>query len=500
MNQPTKSNIQLQIINVVWGHKYIQTFLEYSLPAQFSKGNLAHLTTKPNYIIYTNKEGKALIESSEIFKKLENSCHVIFRIISHRPDTCPFDTLLKSHIDAIKQANEIKSPIVFLSPDSIVSAGTFTYCEKAIKEKIRLIAICSARMSLEKYSSIVRKKTKHKEVVTWSPQELAVTTVQNLHYRGKCLVMENDEISAHPSQMYWKLDDNNLLARAYHLHPLLIWPRKHNVYPKISADGKHFLEKICPNFSEWRVVKDCSEFSLFEISSDQQFQDDFKQPRDTFWFSQWLKLNVSKGHEYFFKHKIIIGDGLKKKEWTPVFQRSEKDIQGLYHLLKMQSYLRNKSSLFYKCFLLYHFLIKSFLFYYFLISYVITGKKKLTIRKLSYHLSFIWKYHTYPINTLTPEDRKRFLHSKPPSDTSKMPQKKPSSGAFTHPGMHQRSTKDFLKRQYVFHMFLIKYLITGKKKFTLKKVMNHLRYLHKFHRLPVHILTPEDRSELVKPE
>ena len=217
--------MKLQIINVVWGEKYTNTFLKLSLPTQFSAGNLRDLSIRPNYIIYTSKSGKEQITSSSIYQTLESSCNVIFRITKISPEDCPFKILLKCHSNAIAEANTTSSPIIFLSPDSVVSTGLFTYCEKALRRDIRLIAICSTRMSLEKYQKLsdIKKEENAEGIVNWSPQELAVTTVRNLHHRARCLIMNNGKIGTHPSHMYWRLDDNNLLAKAYHLHPLLIF-------------------------------------------------------------------------------------------------------------------------------------------------------------------------------------------------------------------------------------------------------------------------------------
>ena len=98
--------MNLQVINAVWGKKYINTFLQLSLPTQFSSGNLKDLTSKPNYIIYTNKVGQAQITESPIYKTLEAHTNVIFRIITIKKSQCHFETLLECHSDSIKEANK----------------------------------------------------------------------------------------------------------------------------------------------------------------------------------------------------------------------------------------------------------------------------------------------------------------------------------------------------------------------------------------------------------
>ncbi len=399
--------MKLQIINVVWGDKYTNNFLELSLPTQFSAGNLRDLSIRPSYIIYTNEAGKKQITSSSIYQTLESSCDVIFRMINVSSKDCPFKILLEGHSDAIAEANKTSSPILFLSPDCVVSTNVFTYCEKAIERKVRLIAVCSTRMSLQVYQkySDEKKKEGSTEVVTWSPQELATATVNNLHHRAKCLLMSKDKIGIHPSHMYWRLDENNLLAKAYHLHPLLFWPEKHGVYPVTSTDGRDFLEKACKNFNSWEVIQDCNDFSLFEISSDDQFLNDTSVLREFFPFRHWLQTSVSKAHQYFYEHDIILGDGVEKSDWKDKIQAIHKEVKDLH---RSQLFNRDIKQTIKK---IQRRLRITFLFYKTLIRQVLTGKKKLTFRKVFHHAYYLIRYRTLPYHTLPPSayDKKNYI-------------------------------------------------------------------------------------------
>ncbi len=379
--------MNLQIINVVWGEKYIKTFLELSLPTQFSKGNLAELKDKPKYIIYTDEIGKSQITSSSHYKKLESACDVIFRVIRIKKNECSFKVMLKCHSDSIREANATSSPIVFISPDCIFSTGVFTYLEEALNRGIRLLAICSTRMSLDKYKNIIEEKEKKdgQDIVSWSSRELATITVQNLHYRAKCLFIKAGHISAHPSHIYWQLDENNILAKAFHLHPLLIWPREHNALPKISTDGKNFLEKICPNYDEWEVITDCSKISLFEISSDQQFTDDFTHPINKFTLRRWEKTHVSPSHHYFIKKNIILGNSIEKPEWEKIIRDANFELKSLRNISNKALYIGFLQS--------YLNVIKWYIQTFLL---VISGKKKAPLKKAFSHLRFFICHKAIP--------------------------------------------------------------------------------------------------------
>ena len=387
--------MHFQIINVVWGIRYIDTFLKLSLPTQFAEGNLKGLRLKPNYIIYTDSIGKNYIVQAPIYKKLTACTNVIFRKITINAKQNSFDLLLKCHADAIQQANKIKAPIILLSPDALLSINVLSYLTKKVEDKKRLIALCSARMSLEKYREIITTRSLlSKQEIQWSPQELAVMTIKHLHRRGQCLLMGGDCISSHPSHMYWKLDVNNLVAKCYHLHPLLIWPEADHIYPSISVDGKDFLEKICPNKKSWEVVQDCREIALFEISSDQQFKEDIQIPINRFHLKKWIVENTSKAHHYFMKHTIILGDGIEKEEWKEKIIEANSFLETIFDrkfsTIKIVSLINVLVS---TCsdFLIFHLI---------LVYYVLTKKKKLNWKKFKNHFLYLFKYRAFPLDTL----------------------------------------------------------------------------------------------------
>ncbi len=376
----------LQIVNVVWGEKYVNTYLELTLPTQFSPGNLLNLKTKPKYIIYTDEEGKQQIVASSIYQKLLESTHLILRMIAIDENPCSFASILRCHSDAIIEANKTRSPIVFLAPDALTSTGVFTYIEEGISRGVRLIATCGLRMSLEKYQAIVKKrKIKPPDfAVNWSSRELAKMTVENLHHYTEHFIVKKNRIPVQPSHMFWRLDENHLLGKAYHVHPLMIWPKKVGITPLVSIDGRHFLERICPAFDEWDIVTDCSKISFFELSSDVQFIGDYTHTMDKVCFREWLRDHVTKSHRFFIKHNFILGESSYKPEWR-------KTIDHANHQLREFGRIDLKT--------LPHFIYKLYLvklaFYYRKFVNLLTGKKKTNLKSVYQRIRFIIKYKSY---------------------------------------------------------------------------------------------------------
>jgi len=456
--------MEIHVINVVWGQVYIRTFLELSLPTQFAPGNLTSLSPKikARYIIYTTHDGKRLITQASIFKALDQIAIVEFRLIKGEANECSFDTFMECHSHAIKVANKTHSPIILLSPDSILSSGVFVYLEKAIRQGKRIVAISSARMSLEKYREIVEKKQgKHPHhLFNWSSRDLAVTVIHNLHHRTRCLFLKDNCISTHPSHIYWELDSNNVYGRAFHLHPLLIWPKNCNALPDTSTDGKHFLEKACPGYQTWDVITHCKEIALFEISSDQQFVTDFKQKIDPACFNQWRLMNTSSSHLFFAKHQIILGDGLEKPAWKNIIENANKEFANLgkinspFHLIRC---------------------------YFKLIFLVLTGRKKLTFKKVYHHFRFLIVYRQFPSHSL--------------------PAKTPTMQCANLGKARRKTSNPFpyfvesLSRLAGSYFKLISLVLIGRKKLNFKKVCHHFHFLITHKQFPYHTLSIRESDQ-----
>ncbi len=360
------------IINVVWGKEYVETFLKKSLPFQFSPGNLENFDGI--YILYTTAEDEKVIRAHPHFKTLESLLPVELRtIICH---DSPYTLMTACHSDAIKQGNAKGAPLIFLSPDSILSQGLFSYLQETINQGKRLVAICSTRLTMEKMEQ-------HLAPFNYSSHALAKLAIQNLHpYIEKCFIKEG-KILERPSQIYFSLDENNLLVRAFHLHPLLLWPRDQTILPLITTDGPHFLERAVPNFEEWKIITNCNKIALFELSKESLLQESRVKPLTLFGFFRWADVHVTTGHRFFAKHSIILGDGNENKKWEQTKRKADFLIASL-----------EKAPLSFR-------LAKPFLilgFYLKKLCLILIGKKKIPLSKIQSHLRYILKTRSIPFS------------------------------------------------------------------------------------------------------
>lgn len=360
------------IINVVWGEEYVETFLEKSLPFQFSPGNLENFDGI--YILYTTVEDEKVIREHPHFKTLESFLTVEFRTITCEGNA--YTLMTACHCDAIKQGNAKGVPLIFLSPDSILSRGLFSYLQENIDQGKRLVAICSMRTSMEKMESQLAP-------FNYSSQALAKIAIQNRHpYSEKCFINEGKTLER-PSQIYFSLDETNVLVRAFHLHPLLLWPRDQTILPLVTTDGPHFLERAVPNFKEWKVITDCTRVSLFELSKESFLQEARVKPLTPFSFYRWADVHVTAGHRFFAKHSIILGDGKENPKWAKTKREAD---QLIAFLEKAPLSFRLAKPL-----LILSFYLKK-------LGLILIGKKRFPLSKILSHLRYILKTRSIPFS------------------------------------------------------------------------------------------------------
>jgi hypothetical protein len=360
------------IINAVWGETYVETFLERSLPFQFSPGNLENFDGI--YILYTTVEDEKVIRAHPHFETLESLLPVEFRTIKYQEN--PYTLMTACHSDAIKQGNSKGVPLIFLSPDTILSRGLFSYLQENIDQGKRLVAICGMRTTMEKMEP-------HLAPFNYSSHALAKIAIQNRHsYTEKCFIKEGKTLER-PSQIYFSLDENNVLVRAFHLHPLLLWPRDQAVLPLVTTDGPHFLERAVPNFEEWTVITDCDKISLFELSKESFLQEARVKPLTPFGFFRFADVHVTAGHRFFASHSIILGDGIENDKW----EQPRREAAFLIASLEKAPFTFRLA----KPFLILIFYLKK-------LGLILTGKKRFPLSKILSHLRYILKTRSIPFS------------------------------------------------------------------------------------------------------
>lgn len=320
--------IELHLITVVWGKEFTKTFLDIALPSQLSEGNIPVLDKKciPIYYIYTRSEDYPTILSSPHYQKLMTEVQITFRFFEVNQNEPVHQTLKNCHVASIKEANQKKAAILFLSPDLIISRGFFHYLADLLNQGKRLIAGLGVRLSLEKVEKELQMKNLLQEgtALSLNATELTQLALKNLHSYSLNLFWKNDKGNILFQHLYWTLDPSMILVRAFHIHPFVIWPTNCSAIPSKSIDGT-YVGNACPDKKDWHVITDTNEVAFFELSSDNRFANlpTYKPSITTMSIWASSKKNVGSIHRFYITHKFYIGTSQRSLDWDDIEKESD---------------------------------------------------------------------------------------------------------------------------------------------------------------------------------
>jgi hypothetical protein len=262
---------QYVFITPVWGEKYVERFVKISLRTQLSEGNLGSIPPgKGLYLIFTRKNDVAAIKRSPAFRQLKATLPVSVRSLDDLPDPRfndhPHDLQTAAYIRGIRAAAGRETAFVFLTPDILLGDGTLRSLVRRSEEGRRVILVAGIRMTTEgAVSCVATHRTEGRADAPVPPRDLVRVLLDNLHplSRGH-FVAPNGSVQL-AQHLYWPVADHGLLVRGFHVHPLMVWPRHPEAGIRNTIDDE-YVERACPDRSDWYTVTDSDEFCMLEFS------------------------------------------------------------------------------------------------------------------------------------------------------------------------------------------------------------------------------------------
>lgn len=337
------------LINMaVWGDSYIKAFIDVSLPSQLSEGNLGQLKGRSDcrYHIFTTEEGREKIESSEPFQDLKKILPVDFFQLGDSFSENKYYKWAQCNKITILEANRLNAAVIFFNPDAIYSDGMFKILIDAMQQGKRVVVCSGVRLMKESFLKNLAQHRKEfqkgKTDLTLPPRILTSFALKHLHPISESLFWEQEMISTWPSNLYWRLDDETLLIRAFHLHPILIWPEKKNVLPHTTIDDV-YLGKVCPSRDKWKIITDSDEFAAFEMSSESEAPMIYTDKKDLEKVALWAFTVTKPYHWKFFQTPIFLHSKDKNSSWALKIQACNDEVDKILRFLNhppLKAYLR----------------------------------------------------------------------------------------------------------------------------------------------------------------
>lgn len=260
-------------ITVVWGREYLDFFLERCIPNQLGEGMLEALPSGSRYRVMTRQLHVDELRSHPAILAVEAVIPVDIVAIAalespettagEKPRDTRYERMTACHIQAIADALASNAALIFLAPDIVMSAGTLAAVVAQHRAGHRAVVCTGLRLNKEEFLSAYDASGAG---ATVSPRELVRAALPHLHEHARSLFLGSPTFSTFPVAVYWNVGAAGLLARCFHLHPLMIDPVSRRALPKGTVDGD-YLARACPDPDSVHVVGDSDEFVLFELTS-----------------------------------------------------------------------------------------------------------------------------------------------------------------------------------------------------------------------------------------
>ncbi len=300
--------MNFHFVTGVWGDSYADLFLNVALPNHISSGNLGtfHGRDGSVYKIYTTSKDAERIKNSPVFSKLAGIMSAEIVLIDDVNVEIKHSAQMECHRRAIRAADRDGAILVFLSPDSIWSDGTFANLARLAAAGKRAVMVAGIRLVKETFVPVFLEGYYSKADLTASisSRELVKLALDHLHPITKSLFWGSREFNpGWPSHLYWQVNKEGLLARCFHLHPLMVNPYERSVLPLTTIDGDYIF-LACPNPDDWYVVEDSDEIVGCEISSLSQNAGDIAPNSSSIIeLATWAKYRTNLHHRQIVMHR-----------------------------------------------------------------------------------------------------------------------------------------------------------------------------------------------------
>jgi hypothetical protein len=227
----------LHFVVPVWGESYVQTFLDYCLPAQLSPDNIPALggASGNSYTIHTTRSDHERMAESPSFRALQKliAVTVEFLDVEQPPahDTPAGDKYrVKSdcYRIALQRATARRAAVVALNADILLANGFVRTAVDLLSRGKRVIEVPGPRGLRDPIGRtlISRYRGADGTSITIEPTELSALWVRNMHPQLEMHYVEGPEGAPfHPSHLYWTVGNEGVIIRGFHLYPIVIVPR-----------------------------------------------------------------------------------------------------------------------------------------------------------------------------------------------------------------------------------------------------------------------------------
>jgi len=315
----------------VWGEAYTQLYLDVVIPAQLAAGNLPAFKDAPGsrYVIFTRPSDREIIRAAPIFKLLTDTIDVSFELIEEEIKAV-HDMMSTCFRRGIAAAATADAAVLFLTPDLVFADGSFATLRRLAEAGKDVVFIPAIRTLKHSIMLALQEGYKHGRIIRIEPRDLVRLALDNMHPLADSSLWEEGEDDLIPANLYWRVNNEGITARCFHLHPVLVNSQRKKVVFFGTVDDDFFCA-ACPETSRDHVVTDSDELFAIELSDPERyFTTGFKKGcvADA---AEWAEQFTHTRHRKLFEATIRMHTGSRNLQaWNEVETRASQTA----HLIK----------------------------------------------------------------------------------------------------------------------------------------------------------------------
>jgi hypothetical protein len=250
----------------VWNRDDLDLLFNVCLPNQRAPGNSPALPEGSRYRILTPPVHRDEIDGHPSVRALRAFIPVDVVTIddTHKRFDAPesYELMSACHRRALRDAFDASAALLLLPVNGVCSDRAISAAVRRHREGYR--AVVNIRLRINREPFLRHLSDGRVGMDALSSRELVATALPHLHADSRAMFADARPFSAFPVAVYWRAGDDGLVARALHLHPLLVDP-VHPIVPGGPVDGRYLRDAVRVH-SIVHVVNDSDELQMFELT------------------------------------------------------------------------------------------------------------------------------------------------------------------------------------------------------------------------------------------
>ena len=268
-SSPSRGPSQFYLVLQVWGEAYTRSFTDIALPALLAEGNIPALAaSRPTTLkLYTTDADMERIRHAPSFVKLQEYVRVDYSSLDGLPQGDKYVAMTAIQRSIVRQSLADDAALVWILPDTIWSDGSLRTVARAADAGKRGVMHAGIRVSKSSALPVAHELIGGAAVVSVDPRRLVRVALEHMHPYYRAFYWDAPEFNRNPVNIYWRVGNDGMVMRGFHLHPLMIYPSR-RVETFVSTFDDDLPLLACPNADDFYIATDSDEAFEIDLAED----------------------------------------------------------------------------------------------------------------------------------------------------------------------------------------------------------------------------------------